>query len=77
MTGFDRKCLHLAHDAGEIVEFSIEVDFVGNGTWHRYHTARIDAAGYGHHEFPAGFSVHWVRLTANKPCNATAQFVYT
>jgi hypothetical protein len=76
-TGFDRKCLHLAHDAGEIVEFSIEVDFLGNGTWHRYHTARIDAAGYGHHEFPAGFSVHWVRLTANKPCNATAQFVYT
>lgn len=75
MTGFDKKCLHLAVEADSSVTFRIEVDFLGNGTWHAYHD--MAAAGYAHHEFPSGFSAHWVRLVADKPCIATAQFVYT
>lgn len=25
---------------------------------------------------PAGYSAHWVRLTANRPCKASATFTY-
>ena len=32
--------------------------------------------GYAHHEFPDGFSAHWVRVKANKACRATVYFVY-
>jgi hypothetical protein len=76
MTGFDKKVLHLAHDLNETVEFKVEVDFLGNGSWKAYYTFRVYNNGYLHHEFPDGFSAHWIRITANKKCQATAYFMY-
>ena len=32
MTGFEHKCLHVAHDAGAAT-FTVEVDVTGTGTW--------------------------------------------
>ena len=77
MTGFDKKVLHLCHDAGRAVGFRVEVDFVGSQVWKTYGVLEVPAHGYVHHEFPAGFSAHWVRLTADRACTATAQFMYT
>jgi hypothetical protein len=77
MTGFDQKVLHLFHDAAREVEFTIEVDFLGNQTWRTYETIKVPAGRYVHHEFPTGFSAHWVRLTAGADCTATAQLIYT
>lgn len=77
MTGFEHKCLHLAHDAGETVNFTIEVDALGNGSWRASESVRVPARGYRAHVFSTGFSAHWVRVTADKFCKATAQFVYT
>jgi hypothetical protein len=77
MTGFDRKVLHLSHDPGRAVEFAVEVDFLGNGTWRRYESVTVPSSGYAHHEFPAGFSAHWVRVIAGVDCRASAYFVYT
>lgn len=77
MTGFDKKVLHLVHDGARSAAFAVEVDFLGNGRWVTYDTLRVPARGYAHHEFPAGFSAHWVRLTAHRSCTATAWFTYT
>ncbi len=77
MTGFEHKCLHLTHDADGPVTFAVEVDFLGDGTWRRYASLGVEGGGYTHHEFPAGFSAHWVRLSADSDCVATAHFVYT
>jgi len=77
MTGFDQKVLHLCHDADREVEFTVEVDFLGNQTWKTYERVRVAAGRYFHHEFPAGFSAHWVRLTAGSTCTATGYFTYT
>ncbi|MGK7397297.1 MAG: hypothetical protein ACNS62_22160 [Candidatus Cyclobacteriaceae bacterium M3_2C_046] len=76
MIGFDQKVLHLKHDAGQPVSYHIEVDFVGDGDWSTYGKVDVPANGYAHHEFPQGFSAHWVRLTVNKPCKTTAFFMY-
>jgi len=76
MTGFDKKVLHLSHDADRPVEFRIEVDFLGNQTWKTYTTVSVEAHGYQYHVFPDGFSAHWVRVTADSDCRATACFVY-
>ncbi|MCP5110153.1 MAG: hypothetical protein GY953_04895, partial [bacterium] len=63
------------------VSFEIEVDFLGNGDWHSYTTVRHvggeDRKPYQYHVFPEGFSAHWVRITANADCTATAEFIYT
>jgi hypothetical protein len=77
MTGYDHKCLHLSHEAGASVTFTVEVDFLGVGGWKSYARIPVEAGGYAHHEFPAGFSAHWVRVAADRECRATAQFVYT
>ncbi len=77
MTGFGRKCLHLANGSGRAVAFTVEADFLGSGAWHTYVVLKTGAAGYVHHEFPAAFSAHWVRVTADHNCAATAQFHYT
>jgi len=77
MTGFEHKCLHLSHDLAVDVDFTVEVDFLGNGAWQHYAVIGPCYTGYTHHEFPAGFGAHWVRITPSKPCTASAQFVYT
>ena len=77
MTGFDKKCLHLSHDSGKPVRFTVEVDFLGHGAWKTYQSFTAPARGYVHHEFPSGFSAHWVRVTSNRACTASAHFVYT
>lgn len=77
MTGFDKKILHLAHKAKRPVLFTIEVDFLGNGCWKTYDIISVPAEGYVHHEFPAAFSAHWVRVISSQSCTATAWFVYT
>jgi hypothetical protein len=77
MTGFEGKVLHLAHDAGEEMTFTVEVDFQGIGRWHEYACIPVARGGYAHHEFPPGFSAHWVRITPGAACTATAQLTYT
>lgn len=77
MTGFDKKGLHLVHDSDETVSFRIEVDFLGDGTWKTYRDFEVQPdTGYVHHEFPDAFSAHWVRVTVDKACQATAYFMY-
>jgi hypothetical protein len=76
MTGFDKKVLHLAHDAEKSVNFEIEIDFLGNETWMPYKTITVSSKGYEHHEFPDAFSAHWVRIRAGDACKATAYFMY-
>ena len=75
MTGFDKKVLHLKSDRA--ATFLIEIDFLGDGTWVRYDQLSTGAEGYKFHVFPEGFSAHWVRLTPNADCTASAEFIYT
>jgi len=77
MTGFDKKVVHLTHESTEMVEFEVQVDFLGDGTWETYYRFEVPPSGYVHHEFPEGFSAHWVRVRIDKDTIATVYFVYT
>jgi len=77
MTGFDKKVLHLAHDSAQPVTFTVEVDFLGAACWKPYQAFEVGPEGYVHHEFPSGFSAHWLRVTADRDCTATAYLMYT
>ena len=77
MTGFDQKCLHLKNDGNKATRFRVEVDYLGDGSFEEYESFTVGAHRYVHHEFPAGFSGHWVRLVASESCMATAQIHYT
>ncbi len=77
MTGFEHKCLHLMHDGGGAVSFTVEVDPLGDGTFVPYDKFTVDAGGSTHHTFPTGFSAHWLRILPDADCTATAQLHYT
>jgi len=77
MTGFDRKCLHLSHAGSGDVTFDLEVDFLGCGAWRSYRKITVPAGGYEAFTFPTGFSAHWIRLTSDQSCRATAHLHYT
>ncbi len=77
MTGFDKKCLHLSHNAETPVIFQLQVDALGNGDFRTCETLEISAAGSKVYVFPDGFSAHWVRLIPSADCTATAQFHYS
>lgn len=77
MTGYDAKMLHLHCESEETVTFEIEIDFLGNGSWMPYGSFALPKRKpYLHHEFPAAFSAHWVRIKVDRDCTATAHFFY-
>ena len=76
MTNFGRKSLTLSHDQTEPVRFTIEVDFLADGSWFKYGTIEVPAGQSTDHQFPDGFSAHWVRVTADRSATATAWFRY-
>ncbi|MDN5214350.1 hypothetical protein QQ020_19885 [Fulvivirgaceae bacterium BMA12] len=73
MTGYDKKKVTIT--SNDYVTFTIEVDFDHNG-WRQYKQIEVPGGNSVTYEFPEGFSAHWVRVTANKDCLATALFVY-
>ncbi|MBM4040588.1 MAG: hypothetical protein FJ290_18945 [Planctomycetes bacterium] len=76
MTGFDRKTIELSHDAATEVSILLEVDFLAKGVWRPYQTFKVPPGQTVRHEFPAGYSAHWLRVAADKPCSATAWLTY-
>ncbi|MBN1480531.1 hypothetical protein JXA70_09695 [candidate division KSB1 bacterium] len=77
LTGFDKKVVHLAHNSTDSVTFTIQVDFLGNGTWKHYTSITVSPeTGYAHHEFTDGFSAHWVRVKVNRDCVGSVYFIY-
>lgn len=76
MYGFDKKVLHLKNNSNTQVNFTIQVDFVGNGEFSDFKTVSMADNSYQVVPFQDGFSAHWIRVVADKDCNATAYFIY-
>jgi hypothetical protein len=76
MAGYDRKSVELSHDAAGEVRFTLQVDVNGEGIWLPYATLAVPPGKTITHAFPAGYSAHWIRVSVDKPCKATAMFSY-
>ena len=76
MTGYDRKSLHLAHDAPGPVTFSLEVDITGEGTWVHQESYPVPPGNGMDIALPEAFSAYWARMTSDTACQATALFTY-
>ena len=72
--GFDRRVVHLAHDAATTVTFTLEIDAAGNGQWQVDRSLAVPPHGYQFHVFPPGWNAQWIRIKTDKDCTATAYF---
>jgi hypothetical protein len=73
MTGYDKKTLLLS--ANRDVEVTMEVNF-DHQQFHVYQTFKVTADNPVEFKFPKGFSAHWVRLSTDRDCIASATFIY-
>lgn len=76
MAGYRAKSLALSHASDAAVTFTIEIDFAADGTWSEYRRLTVEPGKTATHDFPIGYSAHWVRLKTNRETTATAQFTY-
>jgi hypothetical protein len=76
MTGYDSKLLTLSHDSDEPVTISLQLDITGDGLWKDYQSFEIPAGEQMEFKFPAFLTAYWLRVVANKDCEATAQLIY-
>jgi hypothetical protein len=75
MTGYDEKRVELSHDCDTGVTFEIQIDFDHQG-FRTYKTLKVPAGKRLVHRFDKGFHAHWVRVSSDRDCTATAWFVY-
>jgi hypothetical protein len=77
MTNFEHRRVELSHNADGPVAFRLDVDFtVARDTWKTYKTIAVAPGKAVTHKFPDNYHVHWMRITVDRDCTATAQFVY-
>ena len=65
MTNFGRQSLTLDHDSDRTVRFTIDVDFLADGSWNTYSVIDVPAGRPLTHQFPGGYAAHWIRVTAD------------
>lgn len=75
MTGYDKKTLTLYSDRDVKITLWLSVSHYLNEEV-KYKEFALKAGKELTYVFPKGFSAHWVSLSADKDCKATAQFLY-
>lgn len=75
MTGYDKKRIELSHNADSDVQITIEIDFDHTG-FVPFDQITVPPGRTVTYTFPNGFNSHWLRLTSDKACKATARCIY-
>ncbi len=75
--GYDKKELTLSHASASAVQFTVQVDFLADGTWSTFETFTVPPGETLEYTFPEGFRAQWVRVVSDTTTTATARFVYS
>lgn len=76
INGFEKKMVHLTHDAKKAVRFTLEIDKSGNNSWSKLATVTVDASGYAYCILPENVAAQWVRVKTDMDCKASAFFYF-
>lgn len=76
MAGFARRILHINHKSDTAVEFVLEIDKGGNGTWQAYQTLTVKEGQNLVHSFPADLQAEWVRITPKRDVTSVTAYFH-
>ncbi|MCU0717823.1 MAG: hypothetical protein MUD03_17015 [Pirellula sp.] len=76
IAGFDEKKLSIKHSSETKTRFRIECDLTGDGHWVTHLEPTVEAGQTFQYAFPPGFAARWLRVTADKDCQASAQCLF-
>ncbi len=68
--GFERRCVHIAHNAGTPVEVRFETDLDGRGGWAPLTNLAVGAQGYAVAVLPPDAGGDWVRARVDRGASA-------
>ncbi|MDR0335840.1 MAG: hypothetical protein LBI18_01995 [Planctomycetaceae bacterium] len=74
ITGYDKKRGEFSHDSNETVEFRIELDVCGDGTWTLWQHVPVEPNQTA--KVNITVDAYWIRVVTNKSTKATATFIY-
>ena len=76
--GYQRRTLHLTHKSPQAVEFTLETDVRGDGTWQTLRKVTVPAGESARVDFAELDKGEWIRIRAGSDClGATAAFLYS
>lgn len=73
---YDKRSVKLSHKSNQPVTFTIEADPVGTGVWMAYKSFTVAPGKTADYEFPQGFQARWIRVKADRDCEATTLLTY-
>lgn len=76
VSGFRSRVLHLWHGSGEPVNFSLQYDADGSGSWRTLTTLSVPAGGYVWHVLPANLNMTWVRLIPDRSAQGVTAYFH-
>ena len=75
VSGFKKRILHLKHSTAQAVNFALQIDASGTGTWTTLTNIAVPANGYAWFLLPSTLTAPWVRLVpAGNATGVTAYF---
>lgn len=74
--GFEKRGVHLSHDAKKPVTFRFEIDEKGDGNWQPLREEVVPESGYAWVSFEKSEPGEWIRVAVGADCKATAWFEY-
>lgn len=74
--GFKQRVLHLKHAAPIDVNFTLQTDENGSGTWAAFTNVSVTANGYAWLLLPASLSAPWVRLVPDASASSVTAYFH-
>ena len=75
VSGFSKRVLHLSHSSAAPIDFTLQIDATGTGSWSDHQTITVPANGYRHLVLPDNLAATWARLaTTSDATNVSATF---
>jgi len=66
VTGFEKRILHIKHSASTSVNFTLQHDSAGHGTWTDLAKVSVPPNGYAWYLLPSRLNTVWIRLVPDR-----------
>ena len=79
INGFQERVVHFEHENAGNVDFVVEVDVNGNGTWTAHTTFTVpgtDNEGYGFYIIPEALDAEWIRFRPTSDVSSVSTYLH-
>ena len=81
INGYEQRVIHFEHENSGSVDFVVEVDINGDGTWTQHTVVSVEGTsgsgtGYGYYKLPENLDAQWVRFRPNSTVSSATVYLH-